>query len=501
MKNQMKNQNSDQKNVNQKNKSASSKYIHIVGICGVATSALAIAFQKKGWTVTGSDKGFYPPVSTALEQAGIPFYAGWHPEKMGMPDFIVAGGSGTSLLNPEIIFAKEHDISVLSFAQALGKFFIKKNSIVTVGTWGKTTTSAILSFIMIKAGMNPSYFTGGLSLSHDTGALADSDWSIVEGDEWQAAIWDKQAKFNYYSPTHLLLTSVSWDHADLYPTEQAYFSAFEKLVSSIPADGLIVCCADNDGVQKVISKAICRVATYGKEKKEKPASYLYHSIRHTKEGIMFTITYRQKDFTVVSPMLGRFNAENITACFAMACEIGIDPMVTLAAIRDFKGIKRRLERRYEGGTTGNGSGTGALDITVLDCHAPTAEKATSVLESIREVYTKKILAVFEPNTGGRQRNSIAMYRDAFKDADMLFIPRFTKTKIDPNQTVAPLEGDELAAYISETHQNVTYIKDDKTLIKEIVETAKDGDVIVFLGSHGFRGMIEETIQKLEMAAG
>ena len=481
----------ENKNINPKSQ-ALNKRIHIIGICGVATSALAVAFHKKGWFVTGSDKGFYPPVSMALEQASIPFYAGWHPEKMApidsdgkltVPDFVVAGGSGTSLSNPEIVFAKEHNIPVLSFAQALGKFFIKKNSIVTAGTWGKTTTSAILSFIMLKAGMNPSYFTGGLSLSHDTGALADSDWSIVEGDEYQAAIWDKQPKFAYYSPTHLLLTSVSWDHADLYPTEQAYFETFEKLVANIPAHpalGLIVYCDDDKGVQKVITQAVCtRTVSYGKEKS---AAYHYHAVHHTKEGIVFTITYGQKDFTVVSPMLGRFNAENITGCFAMACESGINPQVTIAAMRNFKGIKRRLEKRYEG------------TITVLDCHAPTAEKAASVLESIREVYDKKILAVFEPNIGGRQRSSINMYDNVFKNADWLFIPRFTKVKID---LTVPLEGDDLAAYISKTHPSATYIEDDTALVRKIVETAKSGDIIVFLGSHGFRGMIEGTIDKLK----
>jgi UDP-N-acetylmuramate: L-alanyl-gamma-D-glutamyl-meso-diaminopimelate ligase len=113
------------------------QHIHIIGICGVATSALAIAFNKKGWKVTGSDKGFYPPVSTHLTEAGINYYAGWHPENIGKPDIIVAGGSGTSLSNPEIIYAKENNIPLLSFAEALGKYFVKKNSIVVTGTWGK----------------------------------------------------------------------------------------------------------------------------------------------------------------------------------------------------------------------------------------------------------------------------------------------------------------------------------------------------------------------------
>ncbi len=228
------------------------KHIHIIGICGVATSALAIAFHEKGVKVTGSDKGFFPPVSTELEKRGIDFYAGWHPEKMigangEKPDFVMIGGTGTSPNNPETVYANRNKIPAYSYAEVLQKYFIKKNSVVVTGTWGKTTSSALLSFILMQTGMKPSYFTGGLSLSHPTGALSDSDWSVVEGDEYQVSISDRRPKFVFYSPTHLLLTSVSWDHADLYPTENDYFATFEKLVREVPESGLIVACIDDGG--------------------------------------------------------------------------------------------------------------------------------------------------------------------------------------------------------------------------------------------------------------
>lgn len=445
------------------------KHIHIIGIAGVATSALASAFQEKGWKVTGSDKGFFPPVSTELEKAGIPFYAGWHPEKIGRPDIIVAGGAGTSLSNPEIIYAKENNIPLLSFAEALGKYFVKKNSIVVTGTWGKTTISSLLSFIMLEAGMDPSYFTGGVSLSHKTGALAGSDWSIVEGDEYQTAIWDKRPKFDYYSPTHLLLTSVSWDHADLYPTEEAYYKVFEGLVNKV---NMVIACKNNDGAKKVIGER--KVIWYGK----KDADYTYTDVKHTKEGLEFSINAT----AIRSPMLGRFNVENITAAFAMAREIGITAEVIVEAIKNFQGIKRRLEKRYEG------------KVTIFDCHAPTPEKAGSVLESLREVYENKIIAIYEPNIGGRQKASADMYDGAFKNADLVIIPRLTKLKIGGDEK--PMEGNELAQVILKTHKNVLYIEDDEELVKKIAGEAKSGDVIVFLGSHGFRGMIEETITSL-----
>ena len=451
------------------------QHIHIVGICGVATSALAIAFQKKGWKVTGSDKGFFPPVSTELEKHKVSFYAGWHPENMGTPDVVMMGGVGTSPSNPEIIYAKEKNIPVFAYAEILEKYFIKKNSIVTAGTWGKTTSSSLLSFILIEAGMDPSYFTGGLSLSHDTGALSDSDWSVVEGDEYQVSISDKRPKFIYYSPTHLLLTSVSWDHADLYPTEANYFKVFEDLVAST---NMIVACNDDKGVKKVLKDK--KAVTYGKTD---AADYCYHDVQHTKSGLSFIIANKGAEYKVSSPMLGRFNAENIAGAFAMACEIGIDPKVAIDAIQNFKGIKRRFEKRLEG------------KITLLDCHAPTAEKAASVLESIREVYDKKIVAVYEPNIGGRSRESAIKYDNAFKNADLVIIPRLTKLKTSNKE--APMEGDELASTIAKNQPNTRYIEDDTELVRTLISEAKnEGDTIVFLGSHGFRGMIEETIKSL-----
>ncbi|NDE68302.1 hypothetical protein EB052_01710, partial [bacterium] len=371
-----------------------SHYIHVTGICGVGTSPIAIAFHKKGWRVTGSDKGFYPPVSTHLSEAGISYYPGWHPENIaaaGRPDFIMAGGVGTASSNPELIYAKEQNIPVYPFAQVLQKYFIKKNSIVVVGTWGKTTSSSLLSYILLRAGMDPSYFTGGISLSHDTGALGDGDWSVVEGDEYQTAIWDKRPKFAYYEPTHLLLTSVSWDHADLYPTEQAYFDTFRDLVQRVldkkSADGKsagsIVACTDDAGVQKVLKKGP-GIITYGSSP---DADYRYHSVTVSTAGISFSIDHAGSTHVVSSPMLGRFNVENMAGCFAMAHSIGISPEQIMGAIADFKGIKRRLEKRYDSDAEENAGGNErGKGITVFDCHAPTPEKAMSVLESLREVY-------------------------------------------------------------------------------------------------------------------
>ncbi len=454
-----------------------SKHIHIIGICGVATSAIAIAFKKAGYNVTGSDKGFFPPISTELEKHNISFYAGWHPEKMGTPDIVMTGGSGTSPNNPEVVYAKEKGIEVYDYPKLIQKYFIKENSIVVVGTWGKTTISSLLSFIFLDNNLNPSYFTGGLSLSHDSGAISESKWSIVEGDEYQVSISDKRPKFVYYFPTHLLLTSVSWDHADLYPTEDIYFDTFKKLIDSIPKNGVIVANIDNDGVKKIVNRAI----TYGKS----DADYVYSNIEQNENGLKFKIVNEGKTYDISSKLLGTFQAENITGAFAMAKSAGLNTDQIVNSISKFEGMKRRLEKRFDG------------EVKVFDDIAHSGEKASSTLKNLRSIYKGKIIAVFEPNIGGRERNSKKLYDNAFNSADYVIIPRLSKLKIDEDRSIQPMDGEELAESISNTQKNVSYIEDDTRLVQTVLATAKKGDVIVFLGSHGFRGMIEEVISKLK----
>jgi UDP-N-acetylmuramate: L-alanyl-gamma-D-glutamyl-meso-diaminopimelate ligase len=462
------------------------KHVHIVGICGVATSAIAIALKNRGVKITGSDKGFFPPISTELEKHAIKFYAGWHPEKMveeGKPDIVFVGGSGTSHSNPEVTFAKEQNIPVFSYAQMLGNYFVKKNSIVCAGTWGKTSSSTLLSFILDKAGFDPSYMFGGVSLSHDSSArLTNTDWSVLEGDEYQAAIWDKKAKFFYYKPTHLLLSAVSWDHADMYPTEKDYFDAFKKLVENIPKDGTIVACADRVGVNEIIKAFGGKIIRYGRAVPLNDTSrkYTYKNVVQSKNGLDFMIN----EYKIHSPLLGLYQAENITGCFAMASEIGIPSETIIAAIAEFKGLKRRLEKRFTG------------KITVFDDIAHSPEKAASVLSALRSIYNGKILAVFEPNIGGRNRDSAHKYDHAFDAAETVVIPRLTKLKLNLHDSTLPMEGDELTDIIRKTHTDARNIDDDEELVRFLMANTKKDDVIVFLGSHGFRGMIEEVIKQI-----
>jgi len=469
--------------------------IHFIGICGVAMSAVATALQQKGFVITGSDAGFFPPVSTNLTKLGIPYYSGWHPEKMianGTPDLVVVGNAVSSQ-NPEFLYVLEHKIPHMSYPQAIGDYLTKAKSIVVSGTYGKTTSSALLAHIFVDTGMKPSYMTGGVTQNEmPSAASGEGEWSIVEGDEYSTAKWDKLAKFFHYKPTHLLLTAVKWDHADLYPTEESYFDAFRKLLGMInptpQGDGLIVACIDTETLPKLLKESKKKFISYGKDKK---ADYRYESVTQSPEGIAFDIVHGKDTYHIKSPLLGAYNAENVTGCFAMACEAGIPARDVVATISTFRGLKRRMEKRFEGAP-----GTPNAGVTVIDDIAHSPEKARSVLENLRSIYGGLIVAVYEPNIGNRTHQSKPDYKDAFRNADTVVIPRLSKLKVDPSNPDKTFEGAELAQVINESHKEVHYLEDDGDLVAFITLARNSGDVIVFLGSHGFRGMIEETVQRL-----
>ncbi|HAO52874.1 TPA: hypothetical protein DCQ85_05445 [Candidatus Magasanikbacteria bacterium] len=455
------------------------KHIHFIGICGVAMSALAIAFHKKGYKVTGSDKGFYPPVSTYLKEAGVPYYPGWHVEKMtknGDPDLVIVGNVAGSE-NPEWLYVQEKKLNYKSYPEAIAEFFVKENSIVCAGTFGKTTTTSLLAWILQENNFDPSYMFGGISLNDMPAAkLTDSKYSILEGDEYKSARWDDGAKFFHYSPTHLLLTSVVWDHADVYPTEQSYFEAFEKLLTNLPESGLLV---TSERVKKeMLDFAKCKIITYGKDAKN---DYVYQNVTVNKKEIKFEIKCQDQIFQINAPLLGEYLVDNMTATFAMAHQLGLASDKIIQTTNTYKNVKRRLEKRLDG------------EITVLDDIAHSPQKASSVLQTLKNIYHDgKVIAIFEPNSGNRQKEAIAGYDNKFNDADLVIIPRLTTIKQAPGEEIS-IEGEELTKIIKKTQTNTIYLDNDEELVGYLVKIAKPNDVIAFLGSHGFRNMIESVV--------
>jgi UDP-N-acetylmuramate: L-alanyl-gamma-D-glutamyl-meso-diaminopimelate ligase len=456
-------------------------HIHFIGICGVAMSALAILWKKKGWKVTGSDVGFYPPISTHLEKNNIEFYPGWHPEKMGIPDLVIIGGGGTGSENPELLHVLKYNIPHLSYPELIAQNLVKENSIVCAGTYGKTSTTTLLSLIFRNADYQPSYMFGGLSLDLETSAndVEDSKWSILEGDEYKTSRDNLRAKFFSYKPTHLLLTSVDWDHADVYKTESDYQNAFKELITLIPENGKIVLCSDHKNVDAIINQIqpAAPIIAYGKNSY---ADYIYSAVKESTTGLSFAITHHDQSFQINTPVLGAYMAENICGAFAMAYECGIEPESIIKSIANFHGLKRRLEKR--------GTVNGAI---VFDDIAHSPNKAKSVLETLRRIYQGKIIAVFEPNTGNRREEALPQYSYAFSAADEIIIPAFTKLKKDCSIKI--LEAVEIANEIKKTQPNTQYFTEDSSITTYLKQKTQPDDVVVFMGSHGFRGMIESIL--------
>jgi UDP-N-acetylmuramate: L-alanyl-gamma-D-glutamyl-meso-diaminopimelate ligase len=459
------------------------KHIHFIGICGVAMSAIAIAMKKAGYKITGSDKGFYPPVSDNLKKNKIKFYPGWHPEKMiekEKPNFVVVGNVASSS-NPEFKYIIENKIPYKSYPEVISEFFVRQNSIVCAGTYGKTTSSALLAWIFEQEKLSPSYMIGGVPINKfEPAKIGSGKWSVLEGDEYKSARWDSKAKFFHYSPTHLLLTSVVWDHADIYPTEESYISAFKKLCKLVPQTGKKII---SEQAQKIIKQKNC--ITYGRDEHN---DYQYKNVLHSKVGLAFDIINKNKTYKINTASIGEFMAKNITGCFALASLIGIDPVRIIKHIKSFKNIKRRLEKRLDG------------PVYIYDDIAHSPSKALSVLKTLKKIHEGKIFAIFEPNTGYRMASISANYNNAFEYADEVIIPELTKLKENPNALEKPMNGNEIAKIISKTHNASIYINNDGQVLNYLQKKAKQDDIIVFLGSHGFRNMIEESVKQFKKLA-
>ncbi|MFA4873039.1 MAG: Mur ligase domain-containing protein [Patescibacteria group bacterium] len=463
------------------------RHIHFIGICGTAMAPVAKMFWDLGWRVTGSDKGIYPPISDYLKQNKIAYYVGFHPERIGNPDKVVVGNY-ISLVNPEFSAIRERGIPYQSYPEALREYVIKSNSIVVAGSFGKTTTTALLAWIWECAGRRPSFMAGGMMRNFPNSVRSnDSLWSIVEGDEYPACRWNPVPKFSFYDPHFLVLTGVQWDHADIYTTEESYIEMFKKLVASMPPNGLICAALDRPHMRDVLNKASAPVVWYGRTGSGADWST---EVLYQKKATKMTF-YGPSNETIgpVSvPLLGSIAFDHFTGAVALARASGIDQTAIMQALTSFQGVCRRLEVR------------GVVNkVSIIDDFAHSPSKAKSAIDAVKQTFNRgRVIVVFEPNVGNRLRSLAPSYRDAFNSANTVIVPRLSATKHNEN-TEARLDGAQLAQIISSsnTHiEEVVYIDDDIQVVQKLQKIAQPGDCILFLGSHGFRGMIEQTLECL-----
>lgn len=475
------------------------KWVHLIGICGVTMAPLANMFKELGWFVSGSDKGIFPPMSDYLEDRDINIELGfktkyltkehYKDEKSSIseyPDLVVMGNYAT-LKNDEYVFAKDKELNILSYPEVLSKYLVKSNSIVIAGTYGKTTSSALLSLMFEKAGKNPSYMIGGLAKNFENGIKnTDSEWSIIEGDEYISARFDKKSKFFHYSPEFLLLTAASWEHTDIFKTVQDYIDNFKKLVRKIPPNGIIVAAKKGDNVEEVLREARCKVVTYELNKIDDELVdsdwfNLSHKENSKKGEIVLYNKHTKEEVELTTDLIGDHNRENIIGCSVLARELDIDKEAIIDGVKDFKGIKRRLEVRYK-----------EENLKIIDDHACSPPKVLGSLGALRQTYPDwHITVVFEPNVGNRTKESLPLFKEVFEQADEVVIPHLkpVKTKSGVRRTT----GNQLYKFLKEQEINTTYIGDDDKLVEYVSGKDVGKSIICFMGAYSFRRMIEQVI--------
>jgi len=426
------------------------KYIHIIGICGVTMAPLAVLYKNMGWTVTGSDRAFFPPMSTYLEKNGIKIMPGFKKEHLDSdPDMVLVMAFITEK-NPEIIAARRKKIPIKVYADVLPELIEKENSVVISGDCGKTSTTAIVAWLLDKAGYNPSFMIGGLPLNFEHGIRrTSSNWSVMEGDEYVASSWDDTPRFLYYNPKYLILTDIMWDHMDKFKSEKKYIDIFKKLVAKVPKDGAIIANVKGSNIKKVIQKS--------------------------KAPVLFYSTEDFKGFSM--PLKGDVWRQNASAAIVLGRHLGIDSEIIKETFMRFAGVRRRQEVRLN-----------TKNIVIIDDNAHTPIKVSGALQAISETHPGyKICAIYEP--GNRTETALKQdgYKNCFMRADIIIFPR---------------QSFELAEKINGQYKNCQYIEDDNRVVSTIQKIAHRGRLnkkkvaFVFMSQKGFRGMIEQAISLL-----
>jgi len=474
------------------------KWIHVIGVCGVTTSGIALMFQNIGFKVTGSAKGFFPPVSTHLKNHGFDILVGYKKERLTdqndkHPDIVLIQG----VINPknkEFVEAKDLNLNIQTYPEILQKYVIKPgNSIVVASTYGKTTITSALINIFKETTKNASYMVGGIfaeDLPSVKAKLKNTEWSIVEGDEYLVSLEDKTSKFFKYSPSHLIINSIQWDHPDLFPTKESYINNFQHLIESMSINSLIIANANDKNVVQILKDIPIKTIFYSANKQKafiQPDWYLERNSTPLPTFIKLINNVPQEIIPFCRQIIGSFNDENLLAASVLAYEIGIKKERIQDGIINYKGIKRRLEIKY----TNN-------KVTVIDDFASSPPKVKGALDSIQERYSNaNIITIFEPNTGNRTLDSLPLYNNIFDKTSELILPRFTKL---PKTKHYRFDGLKLFTHIQKSFENIKYIPNDDDLVHYLIEQINDFDkhtVIVFMGSHSFRGMIDTLVAKLK----
>jgi len=469
--------------------------IHLVGVAGTAMGALAGLLQEAGYRVSGSDSEIYPPVSTLLEQLRIPVSSGFRASNlMPAPDLVVIGNA-LSRGNEEVEAVLDSKLPYASMPEVLRELFLRgRESIVVAGTHGKTTVTSILAWIFHSAGLDPGFLIGGLPLNFPQSFCRGSGrFFILEGDEYDTAFFDKGAKFLHYRPDAAVLTSIEFDHADIYRDLDAVETAFRRLVNLVPRRGFIAAYAEAETVRRCLERAFCQVETFGLQQGDWQArdircvpnpSRLAGASRET--ATEFTVSYRGKTLGPLrAHLFGEHNVLNLLAAVAIASRYEIPWDKVAAAVEAFQGVRRRME------VVGEAAGIALVDDFA---HHPTAIRETLRAARVR-FPGRRIWAILEPRSNTlvrkvfeKELSEVLALADQVVLADVHRKGRLAETdRLDPQKLVASLCARGVPA---------RFCADPAAIVEALAPELRPGDVAVVMSNGGFGGIHRKLLDAL-----
>jgi UDP-N-acetylmuramate: L-alanyl-gamma-D-glutamyl-meso-diaminopimelate ligase len=468
------------------------KHIHLIGICGTAMASLAGMLKERGFQVTGSDAAAYPPMSDFLRALEIPVAQPFDASNLEpRPDLVVIGNA-MSRGNVELEHLLDRRIPFCSLPQLLHDEFLRdKEVLVVAGTHGKTTTTSMLSWIFSSAGLDPSFLIGGIAENFGSSFhLGQGKHFILEGDEYDTAFFDKGPKFLHYFPDAIILTSVEFDHADIYKDLDAVETAFKRLVNLLPRRGRIVAwdgavgeTSQSPSVERCLAKAFCPVERYGAGPHAhwKIANLCLEPGRTSWTVLRDDQPWANFEFGLA----GEYNVWNATAAAALASSCGISKEAIADGLKTFKSVKRRLEVKAQ-----------VNGITVIDdfAHHPTAIAGT--LKALRARYAgARLWAILEPRSNTLRRRVLQsdLARSLAQADEVIVAGVFRSEAVPENER---LELPALAAEIRQNGRQARLFNDADAIVQAVAPELRSGDVVAILSNGGFGGIYEKLPARL-----
>ncbi|MBL9037048.1 MAG: UDP-N-acetylmuramate dehydrogenase [Archangium sp.] len=464
------------------------KRIHLVGVAGTGMGSFAGMLKAAGYAVTGSDENVYPPMSDMLKAWGIAALTPYAAANLdaAKPDLVIIGNV-IRRVNVEATAVRERGIPHMSFPAALGALFLApRHSVVVAGTHGKTTTSSLMAHVLVEAGRDPSFLVGGVTQNYAGNyRLGKGPHVVLEGDEYDTAYFDKGPKFLHYQAKTLILTSVEFDHADIYRDLAHYESSFRALLEKLPKTGFVAVCSEYPNARALVEASGVPFKTYsGTEGAQ--ADFTPHGLRFTTEGAHFAVRIDGATTPdVLLPMGGRHNVENALGVYAAAKSLGLSHEEISSGFASFRGVKRRQEVR------GEPSGVMVVDDFA---HHPTAVKET-ILAVKNRWPTRRVWAVFEPRSNTSRRNIHQdEYAHSFTGASRATIK--VPEKHDKIPSGEELDVPRVAAELSKSGIPSTAPTTVQAALDEVAQGAQRGDVVLVMSNGSFGGFIDSLLKRL-----